>query len=391
MNPREATQPCKKSFDVVMLATVHDATDDRVFYREARSLRKAGFSVCVMAPHVSSEVRDDIWIEALPKQSSHVRRLLQGATLFRKALHFGDALFIFHDSELFPVALLLRLCGRRVVYDCHENLPMQVLQKNWLPRPVRRLLAPLAWGTEYFGSRLLSGVLVARDSIVKRFPKNRTISVRNYPTSEALSVSVGPPIAERKNIVIYAGGLSRVRGIAEIVEAIRSINVPGTELWLVGPFDSQAFEQEILCSLPAHASWKGKMQHSEVVKLYANAKIGMSTLHPTPSHRNSQPVKLYEYLGAGLPVVASNFPEFSELLRGCGVQVDAQNVEEIRTAVRNLLLDNVALEKMSNTGRERILNSYCWDREADRLVQFCHKLSTPKRPSAEKSSVQIEK
>jgi glycosyltransferase involved in cell wall biosynthesis len=117
----------------------------------------------------------------------------------------------------------------------------------------------------------------------------------------------------------------------------------------------------------------------------------MSTLHPTPSHRNSQPVKLYEYLGAGLPVVASNFPEFSELLRGCGVQVDAQNVEEIRTAVRNLLLDNVALEKMSNTGRERILNSYCWDREADRLVQFCHKLSTPKRPSAEKSSVQIEK
>jgi glycosyltransferase involved in cell wall biosynthesis len=227
---------------------------------------------------------------------------------------------------------------------------------------------------EWGGSKFLSGVLVARDSVLPRFPKNRRLSIRNFPTPDALSTSQGDPIAARRNIVIYAGGLSRVRGIAELVEAIRGIDVPGAELWLVGPFDSEDFQKQILSSLPPNAKWLGKIPHSEVVKLYASAKIGMSTLHPTPSHRNSQPVKIYEYMGAGLPVIASNFPEFSELLQGCGAQVDPLNVEATRAAIRAMLLDNDQLTEMSKLARSRILSSYCWENEGKNLVKFCTNL-----------------
>ena len=364
----------KAGFDVVMLATVHEATDDRVFYREAKTLREAGFSVCVIAPHSSSGYVEGVWIDALPRRKNRIRRLWQGWTVFRRALRTGGGVFIFHDSELFATALALRLLGKRVVYDCHENLPLQVLQKKWIPRPLRWLVALAAWILEWVGSRLLSGVLVARDSVLGRFPEGRRVSIRNFPTAAALSTSQGPPLPLRRNVVIYAGGLSRIRGIVELVEAIREIDVPGAELWLVGSFDSPEFQKEILSALPPNARWLGKMEHSEVVKLYASAKIGMSTLHPTPSHRHSQPVKIYEYMGAGLPVIASNFPEFSKLLEGCGVQVDPLNVEEIREAMRNLLLNDAQLTQMSKVARNRILTSYCWEHEGKRLVRFCSHL-----------------
>jgi glycosyltransferase involved in cell wall biosynthesis len=369
----------EKRFDVVMLATVHDATDDRVFYREAKTLREAGLSVCIIAPHSSSACLDGVWIDALPRRQNHFRRLLQGWTVLRQALRLDGSVFIFHDSELFPVALILRLLRRRVVYDCHENLPMQVLQKKWIPRPLRWLMVPAVWLMEWAGSRLLSGVLVARDSVLSRFPSNRRVSIRNFPTAMALSTSQGPPIATRSNVVIYAGGLSRIRGIAELVEAIRQIVVPQAELWLVGAFDSEEFQDEILSSLPPNAKWFGKLEHSEVTKLYSSAKIGMSTLHPTPSHRNSQPVKIYEYMGAGLPVIASNFPEFSELLDRCGVLVDPLNPKEISAAIRELLSDEARLEQMSQVARSRVLTSYTWDHEGQRLIQFCSKLMLDQR------------
>ena len=370
----------RKQFDVVMLATVHDATDDRVFYREAKTLAEAGFAVCVIAPHPASGYLEGVWIDALPRMQGHLRRLWQGWTvLLGRALRSGGGVFIFHDSELFGTALMLRLLGKRVVYDCHENLPMQVLQKKWIPRPLRWLIAPAAWTMEWAGSRLLSGVLVARDSVLGRFPRNRRISIRNFPTPEALSTSQGGAMASRPNVVIYAGGLSRIRGIAELVEAMRNIDVPQAELWLVGPFDSEQFQQEILSALPSNAKWLGKIPHSEVVKLYASAKIGMSTLHATPSHRNSQPVKIYEYMGAGLPVIASNFPEFSELLEGCGLQVDPLNVAAIRGAIRSLLSDDVRLAAMSKIARDRILSSYCWEQEGKNLVKFCSNLLRDRR------------
>lgn len=364
----------RRRFDVVMLATVHDATDDRVFYREAKTLCEAGLSVGIIAPYPESGYVEGVWIDALPRMQSRMRRLMQGAAVLQRALRLGDALFIFHDSELFLIAFILRLLGRHVVYDCHENLPMQILQKKWIPRPVNWLLVPFAWTLEWAGSRLLSGVLVARDSILGRFPKNRTISVRNFPTQMALSTSQGKPLAMRQNVVIYAGGLSRIRGIVELVEAMRTIDLPHTELWLVGSFDSEEFQNEVLSSLPPNVHWLGQIKHSEVVKLYASAKIGLSTLHPTPSHRNSQPVKIYEYMGAGLPVIASNFPEFSELLEGCGLQVDPLDVRAIREAICNLLLDEPRLAEMSRVARSRVLSFYSWDQEGKRLVDFCSSL-----------------
>jgi glycosyltransferase involved in cell wall biosynthesis len=359
-------------FDLVMLTTVHRATDDRIFHREAKTLVESGLSVCVMGPHDKSGLIDGVWVDALPVQDCRRRRFALGWVVLQKCIRTNSKLFLFHDPELFGVGLILRLLGRHVIYDCHENLDLQVLQKTWIPEWARKSTAATVRITEWLLSRLLSGVIAASPSILCRFPRNRTILVRNFPTTEAMErLAGGVSVDRRADIVIYAGGLSRIRGIKELVEAFRDPQLTNAELWLVGAFDDKNFREEILNSLPPNAKWLGWREHTEVLKLYPQAKAGAVLLYPTPSHRGALPVKLFEYFAAGLPVVASNYPEMISLVGDCGLCVDPKNVKEVRAALVTLFSDPRKTGEMSALARARALDSMSWSREGERLTSLC--------------------
>jgi glycosyltransferase involved in cell wall biosynthesis len=362
-------------FDVAMLTTVHRATDPRIFHREAKTLADAGFKVCIVGPNVSGEDAGRVHFVVLPSPATRLQRLGMGWRVLRQSLQLHAKLYIFHDPELFGVGLLLSLLGKKVLYDCHENLPMQVLQKSWVPWPARWLLVAPIWLAEWTCARLLAGVIVARDKVLWRFPRGRTVLVRNYPGREALEIlGQGKPIELRQNIVIYAGGISEIRGIWELVEAFRGLEPGVAELWLVGEFEGEQLRDEILATLPSNAKWLGWKTHSEVLELYRVAKIGVLLLHPTPHHRHSLPLKLFEYLAAGLPVVASNFSEFAASLEGCGILVDPRNVNQIREAINKLLSNPATLAEMSARARKRAITLYSWEPEGQRLLRFCSEL-----------------
>jgi glycosyltransferase involved in cell wall biosynthesis len=296
--------------------------------------------------------------------------LILGWTLFRKALRAKGRFYIFHDPELFGAALLLRLLGKRVAYDAHENLPMQVLQKQWLPAPVRYAIFPFVYLAEWTGSRLLTGVISAIPITVSRFPRNRTVLVRNFPTASALELlTSGGPLHTRQNVAIYSGGITAIRGIRELVSAFNGMH--NAELWLLGKFEESVFEREILDNLPANVKYLGFRPFPDVLKLYSSAKIGAVLLYPEPNHRNSLPIKLFEYMAAGLPVLISNLPEFSAMIKGCGIQVDPRNVSDIRTALIKLFSDAEMAEEMSQTARRRALAEFTWENEGRRLLDFC--------------------
>jgi|SRR5579862_478801 len=361
------------AFDIVMLTSAHAALDDRIFYREAKSLKEAGYSVCVVGKHSTSEVVDGIQICPIKAAHSRAQRLWLGISILKKAVELDGHVFIIHDPELIAVALLLRARGKTVAYDAHENLPAQIQQKAWIPKLIRCLLVPVAKTAEWIASRALNGVMAAVPAIQGRFPARKTVLVRNFPTSEALAtLGEGTEINERRNVVIYTGGLSRVRGTAELIETFRGLT--SAELWLVGDFDDPAFRNEMVPNLPINVKWLGWKTHPDVLKLYREAKLGVVLLHSTPNHRCALPVKLFEYLGAGLPVIASNFPEYETLVRGCGVCVNPMNVGDIRSAVTTLLRDESLLKRMSAEARKRVLKEFHWQGEGDRLVEFCSRL-----------------
>ena len=99
----------------------------------------------------------------------------------------------------------------------------------------------------------------------------------------------------------------------------------------------------MLKDLPPNIKYLGWMEHPQVLALYPSVKIGINLLYPTPSHRDSQPIKLYEYLAAGIPVIASDFPEFRELLEGCGVLVDPMHPSDRARDSRAFIRSDQAL------------------------------------------------
>jgi glycosyltransferase involved in cell wall biosynthesis len=366
----------KAKFDVIMLTTVHPAADVRIFDREATTLQRAGLRVCIIGRHRKSEYREGVWIEALPTPANRFCRFLMAFTLLKHASRFSGKLYAFHDPELFGVGLVLRLLGRSVVYDCHENTPMTILQKEWIPLPLRWFTMPVVAAVEWLGSRLLTGVVTVNETLQRRFPRTRTIVVRNLPPAALLdTITQAPPLYSRANAVVYAGKLSRIRGIGELVEAFRGID-SGTELWLLGDFSERAFRQEILSTLPANVKWFGEREWADVLGFYHRAKAGVVLLYPTPNHRNAMPIKLFEYLGAGLPVIASDMPHFAELLQGCGVQVNPKDVAQIRTTITTLLSDEAGMAKMSRVGRERVMQYFRWEDDGRKLVDFYTKIAT---------------
>jgi hypothetical protein len=356
-----------------MLTTVHSAVDDRILHREAKTISEAGLSVCVIGPHPCQETIDGVAIDPLPRATRRWQRLLLHWKLLQKALRAQGPVYIFHDPELFGVALVLRAAGKKVLYDSHENLPMQALQKEWIPKAVRYLLVPLIYMVEWVVSHLLSGVIGATPLIQQRFSGVPNVLVRNYPTASALRVlTPHTDVETRNNVGIYAGSLTRIRGIRELIIAFSAI--PDAELWLVGPFEDRSFEQEILARMPANVKYLGTLPFQQVLTLYASAKFGVLVYYPSPNARNALPIKLFEYMAAGLPVLTSNLPEYEALTAGCGIAVDPHNIAQIRAAITSLLSNPAMISEMSAVARRRALQEFTWEAEGERLVQFCSSL-----------------
>src|SRR5437016_4255332 len=125
---------------VCILTTVHKPFDTRVFHKEGNALVSAGYDVTLIAQHICEEVVDGIRIIPLPEPRSRfdrMTRLTLRALLL--ALRQNAAVYHFHDPELIPAGLILRLCKKRVVYDVHENVPNDVKDKGWIPKSVRKI------------------------------------------------------------------------------------------------------------------------------------------------------------------------------------------------------------------------------------------------------------
>jgi glycosyltransferase involved in cell wall biosynthesis len=104
----------------------------------------------------------------------------------------------------------------------------------------------------------------------------------------------------------------------------------------------------------------------------AQSVAGLVTLHPNGNYLNAQPVKLFEYMAAGIPVIASDFPLWRRIVEDaeCGLLVDPLDPRAIAAAVDWLVDNPEAAQRMGESGRKAILKRYSWDVEKRRLFQF---------------------
>lgn len=356
-----------------IITTVHSPFDSRIFHKQARSLVKAGYKVILIAPHNNHEIVEGIEIIPLPRSHNRFFRMLRTITALKLALKHKSDVYHFHDPELIYIGLILKFLGKKVIYDVHEDYPRQVLIKGWIPALLRRPVSIFISTVEYIVGRIFDGVVVVTDFIAERFPANKTVIVRNFPPIEYFKepMDCSRECLERP-IAIYAGGLTRFRGIRQIVEAFSLLKE--IELWLVGKFEDHVFRNEIVLRATPNIKILGFKPFEEVVQLYRKSSIGLVCLLPTANYLESIPIKLFEYMAAGLPVVASNFPLWAEFVEGCGVLVNPEDPLDIANGVRKILRDPETLKRMGETGRRKFLETYNWEQEFPKLLELYEKL-----------------
>src|SRR3990167_2814745 len=360
---------------VCHLTSVHPPFDTRIFHKECKSLVQAGYEVHLVARHDKDEVIDGIYLHAVPAFHSRFKRaILTIWAVYKKALKIDAQIYHFQDPELIPIGLLLKLKGKKVIYDVHEDYPKDMMSKYYIPVKLRKIISLLILVMEPLLSRFFDYIVVAGDDIAENFLKShKVVAIKNLPLIEFVNACDSD--SEKKgDKVIYVGMLSKERGIKEIVEAMKYVK-NNAELLLVGPFETPEFEKEMRLIANGRIQFVGNVHYKQVPDFMKAAKIGVLCLYPQPNHfgaifgRNN---KLYEYMAVSMPIIASNFPKWKEFVEGnnFGITVDPKNPKEIASAIDNLLDHPVLSQEMGRNGLKAVQERYNWEVEKGKLFRI---------------------
>lgn len=362
---------------VVHLTSVHLPFDVRIFHKECKSLARAGYDVTLIVPHDQDEVVDGVRIKAVrrpigrrDRMTSTIRRV------YREALRQDADVYHFHDPELIPIGLLLLVKGKRVIYDIHEDVPSTVLSKYYLPYWSRRLLKWFTERVENGASCRFSALVPATPSISERFVSlnGNTVTIQNFPLLEEMARQTCKAWSERKYSVAYIGVITEKRGIRQMLEAmdLLSTRFP-VVLKLAGNFIPGILRDEVAqLSGWKHVDYRGFLSRSEVADLLGYGCAGLVLFHPDPNHVRAQPNKLFEFMSAGIPVIASDFPLWRQIIEeiGCGLLVPPLNPKAIAEAIEYIFTHPQEAENMGQRGREGVEKRYNWTREERKLLQL---------------------
>jgi glycosyltransferase involved in cell wall biosynthesis len=363
------------AFVIVHATTAHPASDVRIAVRECATLSEAGFRVSLIAQGEPSQhsMASNVVVVPLASRSGRAGRAIKGGfAVLRTVKRMRPDLVHLHDPELIPLLLPLRAFGTVAVYDAHEDLPAQIVSKTWIPRSVRPAATFAARALVRAAGLTADAIVAATPQIASTFPSRKTVVVRNYPRLDTDATATAP--SGRDSVAIYVGAVTEDRG--SIVLARAAERLPDGCIVVAGPM-SESHGAE-LADEPgwSRISYLGRLDHADVLKIEQTALVGIVTLKPTPAYVQSLPTKLFEYMAAGLAVVASDFGTWSEIVRetDCGVLVDPTDAEAVGAAIAGLLADPVEALRMGDRGRDAAQRKYSWAAEASTLLQMYDRL-----------------
>lgn len=352
---------------VCHVTSVHPTTDVRLITKECASLAQAGYDVTLVGPGASREEKGVHVVGVKEHTGKRLSRMLvYSGKVYQTALEQNAELYHFHDPELLHYALKLKRRGKRVVFDSHEDVPAQIMDKQWLPAPMRSMISRLYKAYETHVVKQLDAVVAATPYIAQRFNgrAKRIAVVNNYPRLDDIMFH-DTPLAEREPIACYAGGINDLRGEDIMLEAMRAVE---GVLVLAGVHEKKSISLEH----GGEIRYIGHVDREGINALYGRSVVGLCILKPIENYFYSQPIKVYEYMAAGLPYICSDFPGWRRLAEesGAGICVKADDPSALAQAVSMLLSDRERAQRMGRLGREYILRECNWSNEEKRLLKL---------------------
>ena len=358
---------------VAHLTSVHIPSDTRILYRECATLAEAGYDVVLVASAGDVALPPGVRYHAVPRPRNRFERMTKTIwRVYRAALAERADVYHFHDPELMGVGLLLR-AHARVVFDVHEDIPDDIAEKSWIAPVLRAPVSAAAAMALRALQRGYDAVVTATPAIARRFAHRRTIVVHNYPRPDELPMVAPLAFAQRPRRAVYLGNISALRCVQTMVAAMARPQTAGMRLRLAGSFDDPTLEAQMRRA-PGweRIDFTGYCARHDVPAALGEARAGLLLFRAAANHEEALPNKLFEYLGAGLPVIISRTLRASAIVEehGCGLVVDPDDPGAIAVAIARLIDDPEEAQRMGERGSALVKEQYQWTSEAQKLTRL---------------------
>ena len=365
------------NYHICILAPVHPYDDVRVFQKEAVSLAQWKYRVTLYARGKSNVSINNIQIKVLPTYRKRIFRFLNIPKVFWYALNEKADFYHLHNPDTLPIGFALKLMGKKVIYDTHEDFTQRIFSRNWIPPLFRRLLAFLIDISEHTAGLLFDAVIVTQSQVQSRIGR-KAVLIGNPAIAQGKLIDKA--YAYRKLIqkddffrVLYVGAISYSRGLMEMVRAIGILNRKiFARLWLIGQVDTNDLRGATQDNAWGYVDYLGQISQEQAFAYMLKSDAGLVTILDIADHKNTSANKIYEYQRVALPFVASSFQKWRDQLEpvGSGLFVDPTNPEEIANALYRIATNPGDAKKMGQLGQKFILEKYNWETESKKLLNL---------------------
>ena len=377
-----ATRFRAKEKSICHISTVHRGKDTRIFFKECRSMVKEGFETELIITGSQNEIGDTEGVDftLLRPNNSLVRRMLNSFVLGPfHALKSNARIYHLHDPELIPFGLVAKFFGAKVVFDFHELVYLQIKDKKFPGGKLSNYLARKIYLCfEWLAVCTFDGLVLAEkgyeDYFHKGYPnqKHKLFLIQNFPLLDIIDASNNAEVsaADKEEFVIfYAGGITRIRGIKEVVEAANKLE--HIRFVILGKWDEDKYWEECLeVDKKGVIDYRGFVPMNEVYPILNKADLGISCLYPLENYLTSLPVKVFEYMACKAPILMSDFPYWKEVFSDCALFANPHDIDEIAMRINELKEDEAKRKSLALKGRERVENEFCWDEEKKKLLNL---------------------
>lgn len=361
------------------ITSVHTTFDTRIFFKECISLNKSGYDVHLIACHDKTGKFQEINIHGVKKAGNRFKRMTWTVfQMYKKALEIDASLFHLHDPELSPIGLLLKLKGKKVIFDIHEDISGQILLKHWLPQKIRKFISRIFILLERLFFSKFTALIVASEMLQEKYIKmnNNVIVLNNYPILIHNIKKTGEPNRNNnlEKLIVNFGGIDPRRVIYNIVSAINDVPFSKRVKYVFG---GGIISNDVYRDVKLMDGWKkidyiGRVTQIEMREYLAKALVAIVMYSRNPNHYEIKSNRFFEALGAGIPVIVSNFPLWKKFVEevDCGITADPDSPKSISESICRILDNPNEAQRMGENGKNAVQERYNWSREEKKLFSL---------------------
>lgn len=355
------------------VTSVHGSGDSRIFHKECVSLSK-DYEVFFIAPNTGDRTEKGVHILGVPLPQNRVRRLLNLNKVYKKAKLIDAEVYHFHDPELMSIGLRLKKIGKKVIFDSHEDVPMQILTKEYLPKWSKAIISSLYSKYEAYYLSKYDALVSVTPTIVERLKtiNENTYMVTNYPVVSSNENDTEIPFSERKSIC-FAGGVD-FRYMHENI--IKSLEYTDANYLLAGPAMPDYLNGLKQLKMWPRVDYCGIIKHDKVHDLYKRSFAGVALLYYSPNvgyHKGTLGVlKMFEYMMDGIPVIVTDFDIWKGIVEKycCGICVNPNDIHAIADAINYYYNNPEVAKRHGENGRKAVVEEYNWNTQETVLLDI---------------------